>query len=418
MIPWLGSDRDRPRVVVAGGGVAALEAGLFLRAYVTAGEVEIELLTPHARFAYRPLSVLEPFGGAPTWSMGLDRFAADQEVVLTHDTLAEVLPQERAVRTASGEQRSYDLLLIAVGARPIPHIPGAVTFQGSADAPTIRRLLDDAAAGLRPRVAFAVGAAASWTLPLYELALMTAAELKARGARTELTVVSPEPAPLALFGERASALVARMLAEHGIAVVSGAEPQAVEDGGLRLVDGRLVPADRVVALPRAAGQFIAGLPHDAAGFIPVDPHGRVEGVEGVYAAGDITTFPFKQGGLATQQADAAAEAMLADLGLPIEPRPFSPVLQGVLYSEGEPAYLRNPLSDAAGPPSEPRAYSLWWPPSKIAGRFLSPYLTVQAGAPRAPEVRPSADIVPVRVDVARALDPGTGPTPRRRADRR
>ena len=132
----------------------------------------------------------------------------------------------------------------------------------------------------------------------------------------------------------------------------------------------------------------------------MDPHGRVSGAEGVFAAGDITAFPFKQGGLAAQQADAAAEAMLAALGLPIDPRPFDPVLQGVLYTEDDPTYMRRRLGD--GDEVEPRSYSLWWPPSKIAGRFLSPYLTVRAGAPRAPEVRPGSDIVPVQVDTAKA----------------
>src|SRR6478735_1406206 len=123
----------------------------------------------------------------------------------------------------------------------------------------------------------------------------------------------------------------------------------------------------------------------------------------VYAAGDITTFPFKQGGLATQQADAAAEAMLAELGLPIEPQPFAPVLQGVLFTGGEPTYMRAPLGDRTASASEPRGYSLWWPPSKIAGRFLSSYLTVRAGAPRAPEIRPASDVVPVRVDIGEAI---------------
>ena len=123
----------------------------------------------------------------------------------------------------------------------------------------------------------------------------------------------------------------------------------------------------------------------------------------MYAAGDITNFPFKQGGLATQQADAAAEAMLADLGLPIEPQPFSPVLQGVLYTGGEPACMRAPPGEPGVAAAEPRGYSMRWPPSKIAGRFLSPYLTVRAGAPRAPEIRPTAHVVPVRVDVGEAL---------------
>jgi sulfide:quinone oxidoreductase len=403
MTSWIESEQDRPRVLVAGGGVAALEACLFLRAYVSENDVDIDLLTPSQVFSYRPLSVLESFGGARTWSMPLDRFAADQDVTLVHDALETVLGPERAIVTTSGVRSSYDLLLVAIGARPTPQLAGAITFRGSTDAPAVRRLLDDASDRLRPRIAFAVGPETSWPLPLYELALLTAGELRSRGARCEITLVTPEAAPLELFGTRASAFVAGLLEDRGVTVVANAEPLSVSAGELRLVDGRSIGADRVVALPRAAGRYIAGLPHDKEGFIPVDPHGRVEGIDRVYAAGDITTFPFKQGGLATQQADAAAEAMLADLGLPIEPRPFAPVLQGVLYTGGEPTYMRAPLGDEVVPGAEPRSYSMWWPPSKIAGRFLSSYITVRAGAPRAPEIRPASDVVPVRVDVGEAL---------------
>jgi sulfide:quinone oxidoreductase len=292
---------------------------------------------------------------------------------------------------------------VAIGARAVPQLPGAITFQGSTDAPAVRRMLDDAATRLRPRIVFAVGPGLSWPLPLYELALLTAGELRDRGVRAEVTLATPEAAPLELFGVRAGEVVGRLLDEQDIKVVCGVQPTAVADGALELLDGRPIAAHRVVALPALTGPFVAGLPHDAAGFVPVDGHSRVEGLDAVYAAGDITTFPFKQGGLATQQADAAAEAMLADLGLPIDPRPFSPVLQGVLYGGSDPTYLRAPLGDGATAPSAPRSYSLWWPPSKIAGRFLSSYLTLRAGAPRAPELRPADDIVPVRVDMAPTL---------------
>jgi sulfide:quinone oxidoreductase len=402
MYPWLQSGRERPRALVAGGGVAALETCLALRAHLGAEELDIEMLTPQARFGYRPLAVLEPFGSAPAWSMSLKRFAADQDVVLTRDRLAEVLPGEHAVATEAGVRRPYDALIVTVGAHPAEDVPGALGFAGSADTPGLRRLLDDAARQLHPRIAFAVGAAASWPLPVYELALLTAAELRDRGVDAAVTLVTPEPAPLALFGARASALVSGLLEAHDIAVMTGVTPVAVEDRELRLRDGRGLPADHVVALPRAAGRYLAGLPHDADGFVPVDAFGRVDGLENVWAAGDITSFPFKQGGLATQQADAAAESVLAWLGLPIEPRPFEPVLQGVLLAEGAPAYLRAPLGDSAAAAAEPRSCSLWWPPSKIAGRYLSSYLTIRAGAPRAPEVRPSSDVVPVRVDLGAA----------------
>jgi sulfide:quinone oxidoreductase len=146
------------------------------------------------------------------------------------------------------------------------------------------------------------------------------------------------------------------------------------------------------------GRRFEGIPRDEQDFIPIDEHARVEGLSHVYAAGDVTNFPIKHGGLAAQQADAAAEAMLAEFGLPIAPRPFDPVIQGVLFTDSDPAYLQARLTDSAAAPSEPRAFSLWWPPSKIAGRHLSPYLAIRAGAPRTPEIRPGADGIRVSVD--------------------
>ena len=173
--------------------------------------------------------------------------------------------------TTSGVHTSYDLLLVAIGARPRPQLPGAITFGGAADAPAVRRLLDDAAGRLRPRIVFAVGPAMSWPLPMYELALLTSGELRARGVRCEITLVTPEAVPLELFGARASAFVAELLADYDVTFVANAEPLAVTEGELRLVDGRSVGADHVVALPRAAGQFVDGLPHDHEGFIPRRP---------------------------------------------------------------------------------------------------------------------------------------------------
>jgi sulfide:quinone oxidoreductase len=265
-----------------------------------------------------------------------------------------------------------------------------------------RRMLASLATREESRVAFAVPEGASWPLPLYELVLMTAGYLESRGVEgIELMVVTGEPAPLLLFGERASEAVARLLAARGIALRTGAHPANAEDSDLLLIDGERIAVDRVVTLPRLVGCPIEGLPHDREGFLPVDGHGRVAGVDGVYGAGDLTTFPIKQGGIASQQADAAAEAILAQLGFPIEPRPFQPVLQGVLLTDSDPTYMRARVD--AGESSEPRGYSLWWPPSKIAGRYLSPYLTVTAGAPRTPEVRPDRDVIPVEVDIDHAV---------------
>lgn len=339
-----------PRIVIAGGGVAALEACLALRERLAADELDITLMTPAARFEYRPLAVLEPFGGISRWSLALDAFAADQDAELVDDALIAVAPHAQVVVGGSGAERGYDLVLIAVGGHSADAIHGALTFRGPADGRRIRALLEDPPGS----IAFAAPAGATWALPLYELACLAGAELRSRAAATGLTVVTPEAAPLTQFGPRATEFVIGELARHEIDLVTGADAIAAGDGALELRDGRRIAAEHVVALPRVLGRRIEGVPRDAADFVLVDRHCRVEGLPHVYAAGDVTNLPFKHGGLAAQQADAAAEAMLAELGVPIVPRPLEPVLEGVLFTGGDDGER--------------------WPPTKIAARRLTPYL--------------------------------------------
>jgi sulfide:quinone oxidoreductase len=332
--------------------------------------------------------------------MALERFAADQGVRLVRDSLAAVAPGRHEAITAYSSRLAYDALLVCVGARPVRALPGAISFRGGRDAAAVRAALDAMRPGDSATIAFAVPFGAFWTLPLYELAILAAAHLHGRGVRARVVMTSPEAEPLEAFGAEASTAVANLLDARGIEFLAGARAIAADAGDLELDDGRRIQARTVITLPDLVGRIVPGLRQDAEGFIAVDEHGRVPGAEGVYAAGDVTSFPLKQGGLATQQADAAVEAMLAALGLPIVPRAFEPVLKGVLYTDGEPAYLRATL-DGRG--SQPRAYAMWWPPSKIAGRHLAPYLAIRGGAPRAPEVRPEHDAIPVTVDIPRAV---------------
>lgn len=399
----MSDDRQR-RVLIAGGGVAALEACLALRAYLSDAELRIDLVAPADRFAYRPLSVLEPFDDDAGWSMELARFASDQDAGFAREELRAVDVGARTAIMASGARRGYDCLLVATGAEPVRAVPGALVFRGGRDAARLRELIDTTTGP----IAFVAPGDTFWTLPLYELAMLTRARLAARGSDRRVLIVCTEERPVEAFGPKASAAVARLLDARGVAFHGGEAPVAADGGDLELAGGRHLAAGAVVSLPKLQGRRVEGLAHDAAGFLRVDDHGRVAGCDGVFAAGDDTDFPLKQGGLAAQQADAAAETMLAELGLPIVPRPFAPVLQGVLYTEGEPTYLRGPVGGEA---PDPRGYSLWWPPSKIAGRYLAPYLTIRAGAPRAPEVRPDLDVMPVSVDVEHAVQgvrPGVG----------
>jgi sulfide:quinone oxidoreductase len=107
----------------------------------------------------------------------------------------------------------------------------------------------------------------------------------------------------------------------------------------------------------------------------------------VFAAGDATTFPIKQGGLATQQADAVAEAIAASVGVQLDPQPFRPILREVLLTGGPACYLRADISGAAGDDSRISQDALWWPPDKLAGRYLAPFLASRVGR--------DADVMPL-----------------------
>jgi sulfide:quinone oxidoreductase len=168
-------------------------------------------------------------------------------------------------------------------------------------------------------------------------------------------------------------------------VRTGTYPTLVEDGRLVVTPGEPVAADRVVALPVLEGPRLPGVPHDAKGFVPTDPYGRVEGLDYVYAAGDATTFPVKQGGIATQQADAVAKSIAAVAGAPVTPEPFRPVLRGLLLTGNTPAYLRAELRGGQGEASLMDMEPLWWSPSKIAGQYLSRYIVTLVAAQRPPE---------------------------------
>jgi len=274
---------------------------------------------------------------------------------------------------------------VAIGARADTAVPGSVWIRGPTYTSRFRTVLRELERRKVTNVAFAVPAGASWPLPLYELALLTAAHVADHGLRkVELKLVTHESEPLEIFGSGASPAIRRLLDERGIELLTERVPAEARDGELVTVPGPAVAAQRVVSLPRIVGPSIAGLPRDGDGFIPVDAHARIQHLDGAYAAGDATTYPLKQGGVATQQADAAAEAIAAELGAELDPRPFRPVLRGLLLTGAAPRYLRAEIAGGRGDDWPVSESALWWPPGKISGRYLAPYLATELAAIDAP----------------------------------
>jgi sulfide:quinone oxidoreductase len=372
------TENEQTNVVVAGGGVAAIEAMLSLRD--TAGDrVSITLVAPEQDFHYRPTTVREPFALGRALTIPLKTIARDLGAELRQDTLAAVDPEAHAALLESGETLSYDALLVAVGARRAAAVPHAHTFRGQDDSESVHGLIQDLEGGYIRRIVFVVPSGVVWALPIYELALMAAQRAYEMGLpHIELTIVTPEDRPLGIFGPDASSDLEQMLAEAGIAVECSSRAEIPGKGTVILhPHGKVVEADRIVALPVTVPIPIEGLPRDHDGFIPVDEHGLVRGVDDVYAAGDGTWFPVKQGGLACQQADAAAEAIAAQAGADVEPTPFKPILRGKLLTGTKPLFMRRDISGTTGDESESSGHTLWWPPGKVAGVYLAPYLAAR-----------------------------------------
>ncbi len=328
------------RVVVAGGGVAALEAALALRE-LAEERVEIELVGPEPHFWYRPLSVAEPFGLGRGEPLRAGRAGAPQARRAHSVRSRASTPTRHEAKTSVGAI-PYDACWWP-WARPDGGCPGALT---SAARPTRRR---SARCSKRSPPATCAGSHCSAVgRGLVAAALRTGADdsryLGRTGSRGRADTRHPRRGAAATLWTAGSTAVGELLDERGIALVTASHPVELTDGRLRLVPEAKIEVDRVVALPRLRGRAWTGCRRRSNGFIPIDAHGRVRGLDDVYAAGDITNYPVKQGGIATQLADAAAEVIAQAAGADLRPEPFRPVLRGLLLTGSQPRYLRRELT--------------------------------------------------------------------------
>jgi len=367
-------------VVIVGGGVAALEAALALRK-LAGDRVKLTLLAPSGDFVYRPTAVLEPFVYRSPRQLPLAKFAAELNATLVRDTVAAVDGQRQVLHTGSGRERPYDALVIAVGAKTRDVLPDAVAIDFSRVDKSLYGLIDEMDSRSLRSLAF-VALAPTWPLPVYELALLVQEHAREKDVDLAVTIITSEQRPLAVFGESVSTAVAGILADADIQTILGARVES-SSGELTVhPGGQQLRFDRVVAVPRLVGA-ITGLAADADGFLPITSHCEVSGIERVYAAGDATDFPVKYGGIAAQQADAAAASIAAVAGAPTEPTPFDGVVHGALIKgRNQPRlYFTARIEGGLAHDSRTSDTPTTSPEAKIAARYLGPYLN-QLWGPR------------------------------------
>jgi sulfide:quinone oxidoreductase len=363
---------ERPlRVVVAGGGIAGLETLIALRGLV-GHRVALTLVAPEDDFTLRALEVFEPFGVGHPQRYALAEVAADLDAAFHRDAVARVLGGQRRVLLASGTEVSYDALVLAMGAFPYPAYEHGTCFARAQEPEGFKEVLDDLRAGLAARIAIVVPDGVAWTLPAYELALMIAAYVEP----AQVTLVTPEHEPLSAFGPPAAELVRQELAAAGVELLEGVHADVPHPTVVQLARDARLSCDRILHLPLLAGPNTPGIACDDAGFILVDDAFRARDGGDVFAVGDGAAGPYKQGGLAAQQADAVAEQIAARAGAEHPPRPYRPVMRALLRTIHGPRYMRAEPPGGAGS-AEVSEQCLWWPPSKVAARWLTPWLAAR-----------------------------------------
>lgn len=368
------SDPGQFKVLIAGGGVAALEGTLAL-ADLGGGRLDLTLLADEPEFRYRPMAVREPFAYRTAQRHSVADVAAAAGARLIAGRFASIEPSEHVVHTEAGETIGYDAVLLALGAHGHPRFPHALTIDDEHLDTQMHGLIEDVDEGYVHSIAFVVPARMAWPLPIYELALMTAARAYEMNVTLSAIVMTPEERVLEIFGDAASDAVAQLLEAAGIGTVTGARCEVPDARHVVVNPGdRAFEADRIVSLPELFGPAVRGLRSDEHGFLPIDEYCAVVGTPGVFAAGDATDSPIKHGGLAAQQADTAAAAIAALAGLDVASEPLAAVLHGMLLTGGDPLYVTSQLSGGRGIRSEVSAQPGWPGGAKITARHLGPYL--------------------------------------------
>lgn len=332
--------QGRLEVLIAGGGVAGLEAAFAL--HELAGEqTAVTVLSPDNDFLYRPLGVREPFTALAPQRFPLAEVLRDAGAELIADSFRWLDPPHHTVHTRGGRALRYDALLLALGARTRPSVKHATTIQGARLTSHLRDLLSELDSGRLRRLAAIIPTRSGWPLPLYELVLLLASAARGRDAELEITLVSAEESPLAVFGTPATEAVEELLAAEGITTHMSVSCEVPEPGVISLRPGTItLEADHVIALPQFFGPSTPGVPKRArGGFVAIDPYCRVRGLRSVYAAGDVTDFPIKFGAVAGLQADTAARTIARAAGATLDLVPFSPVIHGALLGGRRPLYL-------------------------------------------------------------------------------
>ena len=300
-------------VMIVGAGAAGNAAAEMLRRDGFNGTITMIGADPAAPYDRPNLSKDYLAGSAPEeWLplRGTEFYEKHKIELLTSTRVTAIDAKAKKATLDNGQSRSFDRLLLATGATPIMlKIPGAERPQVH----YLRTLADS-----RAIIAAAESAHRALVIGASFIGLEVAASLRTRGL--EVNVVAPDTVPLVkMFGPELGAHIKSIHDQHGVKFSLGRSVTGIGVDDVKLDDGQTITADLVVigigVRPNLDLAKDAGLAVDNG--VTVDEY-LESSVQGIYAAGDIASFPYRTGGrvrvehfvVAERQGQTAARNML------------------------------------------------------------------------------------------------------------
>jgi sulfide:quinone oxidoreductase len=288
------------RVLILGAGFGGLELATLLSESGEQFEVTLIDRSDAFVFGYSKLDVM--FGRTTPDAVRLPYADVSKPgVQLLQETVLEIDPEARAVRTDQGSHEA-DVLVVALGAdydvAATPGLAEVDEFYSVSGAEALAARLPSFEGG---RVVVGICDAPYKCPPApSEASLLLHDYLEMRGVRgdSEITLVSPLPIPIPPSPDTSKALLAAF-AERGIEWIGGTRIASIEAGNVvTLDDGRELPFDLFLGVPkhRAPDVVIAsGMTED--GYIPVSSQTLQTSYPSVYAVGDVTTAGVPKAGV-------------------------------------------------------------------------------------------------------------------------
>ncbi|WP_409427556.1 NAD(P)/FAD-dependent oxidoreductase [Mycobacterium sp. SMC-11] len=273
-------------VLIVGAGLAAVRTAEQLRRNGFGDPITIVGAEEHPPYDRPPLSKQMLRGEVDDVALKPASFYHDNGITLRLGVPALGIDvAAHTVELADGQLLGYDQLVIATGL-----VPNRIAALGDRDGLCVLRSLDDCVA-LQRRAASARRAV---VIGAGFIGCEVAASL--RGLGVQVTLVEPQPAPLAgVLGEQAGALIARLHHDEGVDVRTGVAVDSLAGGdgveSVTLSDGSVVTADLVVVGigSRPASDWLTGSDVDVADGVVCDAVGRTSAPD-VWAIGDVASW--------------------------------------------------------------------------------------------------------------------------------